>query len=473
MFGLDPWLTFLLILCLSSAFIFEFINGFHDTANAVATVIYTHSLKPVYAVIWSGIWNFIGVYVGGIAVAMGIVKLLPMEILVDQNVYHSIAMVLALVMTAVIWNLGTWYLGLPCSSSHTLIGSIFGVGLAFMLLPGNEGVALNWAKVKDVGLSLMISPVVGFGLALFLMLLLKRFIKNESLFHEPEPGKPPPRLIRSILILTSTSLSFSHGSNDGQKGVGLMMIILISIVPTFFAIDQSQHPKVLLQDVITAQQSISIVDTTKLEPIEMATFKVFSTSLANIKGMLMNVNDFHQLNADQSIAIRKNILLMSKKTDDFYDELNHLRKKDKIITTAQIHNIKKEITHLKKYTEYAPWWVIVMISISLGLGTMIGWKRIVVTVGEKIGKSHITYAQGMAAELVAAISIQFSTQFGLPVSTTHVLSSGVAGTMVAGKGLKNLRKKTVKNIAIAWLITLPFTILVSGGLFLLLRYFLK
>jgi len=470
MFGLDPWLTFLLIVCLASAVIFEFINGFHDTANAVATVIYTHSLKPLYAVVWSGIWNFIGVYVGGIAVAMGIVKLLPMEILVDQNVYHSIAMVLALVLTAVIWNLGTWYMGLPCSSSHTLIGSIFGVGIAFLLLPGNEDVALNWVKVKDVGLSLMISPVIGFGLALFLMILMKRYVKNESLFQEPAPGQPPPRLIRSILILTSTTLSFSHGSNDGQKGVGLTMIILISIIPTYFAIDKSQDPRVMLKEITTARQSIAVVDTTKFEPVEMATYKVFSTSLANMEGMLLNVNDFHQLTADQSITIRKNILMMSKKTEDFYTELNHLRKKDKVLTTAQISKIKSEITHLKKYTEYAPWWVIFMISIALGLGTMVGWKRIVITVGEKIGKTHITYAQGMTAELVAAMSILTSTQLGLPVSTTHVLSSGVAGTMVAGKGLKNLRKKTVKNIAIAWLVTLPFTIVVSGALFLLLRF---
>lgn len=128
---------------------FEFVNGFHDTANAVATVIYTNSMKPTVAVVYSGVLNFIGVLTGGIGVAMGIVNLLPMEVLVDSNVYHGVAMILALLISAIAWNLGTWYLGIPASSSHTIIGSILGIGLAFYFLPGaTGGSAVNWDKAR-------------------------------------------------------------------------------------------------------------------------------------------------------------------------------------------------------------------------------------------------------------------------------------------------------------------------------------
>jgi phosphate/sulfate permease len=122
MFGLETGILILLVFCLLAACVFEFINGFHDTANAVATVIYTKSLKPTQAVVWSGIVNFLGVITGGVGVGMGIVNLLPVELLIDQNVYHAIAMVLALLFSAIIWNFGTWYYGIPSSSSHTLIG---------------------------------------------------------------------------------------------------------------------------------------------------------------------------------------------------------------------------------------------------------------------------------------------------------------------------------------------------------------
>src|SRR5512138_1977785 len=215
MFGLDLTFTILLLLCLLAALTFEFINGFHDTANAVATVIYTHSLKPTAAVIWSGLWNFIGVNVGGIAVAIGIINLLPLEMLVDQNLGHNIALILALIITAVTWNLLTWYFGIPCSSSHTLIGSIFGVGIVFLMLPGNSAVALNWTKITDVGLSLLISPVIGFYVAFLLMMLLRAILKKKHpIFQEPPAKKAPPLWIRSILILTCTSVSYAHGSND-------------------------------------------------------------------------------------------------------------------------------------------------------------------------------------------------------------------------------------------------------------------
>jgi PiT family inorganic phosphate transporter len=470
MFGLDTGLTILLLICLIAAIAFEFINGFHDTANAVATVIYTHSLKPNIAVIWSGLWNFIGVNVGGIAVAMGIVNLLPTEALIDQNIYHAMAMILALILTAIIWNLGTWYFGIPCSSSHTLIGSIFGVGLAYMLLPGSHDIALNWQKVKDVGLSLLISPVFGFGMALALMYLLKKLVKNKVIFKEPPTKKAPPLWIRSILILTCTSVSFSHGSNDGQKGVGLIMIILIGIVPVRFAIDHTKNPSSLLNKVNRVELTLSKVDISKLNKEENATFIVVNDKIDSLKNILFNKKEFIELSDNKHFETRKDIILITKKTEKILSEygsgilLN--------TTKTEYESLKSDLKSIKSYTEYSPWWVILMVSLSLGLGTMVGWKRIVVTIGEKIGKSHLTYAQGASAEIVAASTIGVSTWLGLPVSTTHVLSSGIAGSMVAENGKGNLQMKTVRNIAIAWLVTIPVTVILAGLLFLLLRLIL-
>ena len=464
MFGLGTTLTIFLIVCLVAAVVFEFINGFHDTANAVATVIYTHSLKPYVAVVWSGLWNFVGVYVGGIAVAMGIVNLLPLEMLIDQNVYHSISMILALIVTSVIWNIGTWYFGIPCSSSHTLIGSIFGVSLAYSFLPEAANVALNWAKVKDVGLSLLVSPMVGFALALGLMFLLKRLIKNKAMFKEPDSETPPPLIMRAILILTCTSVSFSHGSNDGQKGVGLIMIILIGIIPLQFAINRTDSPLIMMDHANKIELSLASVDSSKLDDEAMFNYSQVKRNIDTIQATIGNQTTFNSLKSSQVVLIRKSILTASKKYDALLETPNVLPKEAK-------STIKSEFKGLKSFTEYAPWWVILTISLSLGLGTMIGWKRIVVTLGEKIGKTHLSYAQGATAEIIAASTIGISTVLGLPVSTTHVLTSGIAGTMVAKKK-KNLKMKTVRNIAIAWIVTIPVTIALSGGIFLLLRYIL-
>jgi phosphate/sulfate permease len=474
MFGLSSEMTILLVVCLFAACIFEFINGFHDTANAVATVIYTKSLKPTYAVIWSGIWNFLGVYIGGIAVAMGIINLLSNTVLIDQNVYHSIAMILALVITAILWNLGTWYLGLPCSSSHTLIGSIFGVGLAYILIPGSEAIALNWMKVKDAGLSLLISPVIGFGLAIGAMELAKKYTKKnlkELLFEEQHKRKHPPFWMRAFLIFTSTILSFSHGSNDGQKGVGLIMIILMALVPSKFAIDANKSMDNLSNRAIMMENTISRVSSVNPDIEDKLSCQLIKEKLISINKNLYNKNAADDRKNGMSLEIRKDIITVSQEVEYLlapkYDRIElTISKEDK-------HILRKGATYLKSYIEYTPWWVILMISISLGLGTMIGWKRIVVTVGERIGKQPLTYAQGASANLVASCTIGFSTMLGVPVSTTHVLSSGVAGSMVATKGLKNLRMKTVRNILIAWLITLPVTIVLSGAIFVFIRWIIS
>jgi PiT family inorganic phosphate transporter len=298
MLGLDLGMSLILISCIIIACCFEFINGFHDTANAVATVIYTHSLKPGVAVVWSGLFNFIGVYLGGIGVAIGIINLLPMSLLVDHSLNHSIAMIFSIIISSIVWNLGTWYFGIPCSSSHTLLGSIFGVGLAFSLLPGVENVGLNWAKVKDAGLSLMLSPVVGFGLTMTLVVLVKWVSKKfdyKKLFEEPKKKKAPPLLIRAVLILTCTSVSYSHGSNDGQKGVGLIMIILIALVPMNFAINHSLDPQKLKLNVNKIENIVMNIDQTKLSEIEKGIIADVHMRIDTMQTIITGAKSFSEL----------------------------------------------------------------------------------------------------------------------------------------------------------------------------------
>lgn len=467
MFELDLSYSILLILCLVAACGFEFVNGFHDTANAVATVIYTNSLKPWVAVIWSGSWNFLGVLFGGVTVAMGIVNLLPVESLIDQNIAHSVSMVMALLLSAIFWNLLTWYLGIPCSSSHTLIGAILGVGIAFSLLPDSQAAAVNWDKATDIGVSLLISPLFGFSITIILMYLLRTFTKKtsygDSLFKEPKKNAPPPLWIRTILILTCTSVSYYHGSNDGQKGVGLIMLILIGIVPVYFALDVRVSPTELNAPLHRIERVISSLDPTPLSAPDQAVFTEAKTTNQHLLNSISQVHSVDEISKKERFAVRKDILTLDR-------HLKYLLDKEELsVSTASRQIIKDDLKSVRKITDYSPRWAILMISLSLGLGTMIGWKRIVKTVGEKIGKEHLTYAQGASAELVAASTIGLSTNLGLPVSTTHVLSSGIAGAMVASKGVKNLQGDTIRNILMAWLLTLPVVMILSGSLFLLFR----
>lgn len=464
MFGLSIGLFFLLVFCLLLACFFEFINGFHDTANAVATVIYTNTLKPTIAVVWSGIWNFIGVFIGGIAVAMGIVNLLPVELLVDQSLAHGMAMVFALLLSAIIWNFGTWYVGLPASSSHSLIGSIIGIGIAYNFIPGTEGTAVNWTKAQEIGLSLLVSPLFGFAFAICIMYIFKRLIKNEYIYKEPIPGKIPPTWIRAILITTCSLVSLGHGSNDGQKGVGLIMLILIGILPAEFALRSDYDILKTYNDAVYIKTIVVNSDASKLNKSELKLRDAIVNNCDSLIAVTKDKSEMSEISKADRFLVRKNVLLIANSSKKLLDKGNFpVSKNDTARLTAAIKS-------LKTITDYAPQWVIVIISLSLGLGTMIGWKRIVKTVGEKIGKQHMSYAQGASAELVAAITVGLSSFKGLPVSTTHVLSSGIAGTMVAKKGLKNLQKSTIRNILLAWVLTLPVTMLLSGGLFLLFRY---
>ncbi|MCE2787716.1 MAG: inorganic phosphate transporter [Bacteroidota bacterium] len=464
MFGLDPTLTALLIFCITLACAFEFINGFHDTANAVATVIYTNSLKPWVAVTWSAIWNAIGVFAGGIAVAMGISNLLPVEVLTDTNIHHNIALILSLLLTAIAWNLGTWYYGIPCSSSHTLVGSILGVGLAYSFIAENKSVSyVNWSKATDIGMSLILSPLVGFSLAIVLMYILRQVVRNKIIFKEPNTNNPPPTWIRAILLLTCTGVSFSHGSNDGQKGVGLMMLVMIAIVPSYFAINQEADVNQYRNKLVEVRQILAKADINQLNTNDSFELVKMNVLLGEMQQQLNVADNFLAFREEEQFALRKTAILIGKSSKKLL-ESDYLN-----LSAMDKKKLKGDVASLKSLTDYAPYWIILLISLSLGLGTMIGWKRIVKTIGEKIGKQHLTYAQGASSELVAAGTIGLSTWLGLPVSTTQVLSSGIAGSMVASRGIKNLQKNTIKSIFIAWILTLPVTVIMAGGLFLLFR----
>jgi inorganic phosphate transporter, PiT family len=466
-----------LLLALLMALSFEFVNGFHDTANAVATVIYTHSLRPWIAVTWSGLWNLLGVLTSSGAVAFGVVALLPVELVLNVGSGAGFAMVFALLISAIIWNVGTWYLGLPASSSHTLIGSIMGVGLANSMLSGHVfGEGVNWAKASEVFSSLVVSPIVGFVCSAILLLLLKLLIRRPELYQSPDPTKAPPWWIRGVLVLTCTGVSFAHGSNDGQKGMGLIMLILIGIIPTVFALNLDADPKAVADLELTARKTMAVLDLAgngqnaedkRAEEVLSSFLKttgrfneeIFPSLAAkdrDIVNRLNGKNSFGEIPKQERAALRSDMYLVS-------ESLNKLSKQGKLADPQQKAILGELRSKLRPMTQFIPVWVKIAVAFALGCGTMIGWKRIVVTVGEKIGKSHLTYAQGASAELIAMGTIMAADSFGLPVSTTHVLSSGIAGTMAANRS--GLQAKTLRNIVLAWVLTLPACVLIGAATF--------
>lgn len=455
--GLSTEASLMLLLCLAAVCLFEAINGFHDTANAVATVIYTKSLPPTFAVIWAGCWNFLGAMLGGVAVAMGIIKLMPLNDMMAISLGQNIALVMSILISTIAWNLGTWYYGIPCSSSHTLIGSLLGGGFAFWSINGGTGP--NWTKAGDIGLSLLISPLFGFSLAILLMYLLRSVVrKRKVIFKEPDPKKSPPTWIRAILITTCTLVSYFHGNNDGQKGVGLLMVVLIAFMPLQFAL----NPQLPLQDLSAAARRTesALLQGASIDPEHDESLRALAGKTAVLAQQLDSTDTKSQA---EVVAARKAVQSLTKNLDAAI--------KGGVVTDGTVKEVKAEIKHLSGSYEFSPMWVVFLISLCLGIGTTVGWKRIVVTIGEKIGKSHLTYAQGASAEICAAATIGVSSAFGLPVSTTHVLSSGIAGTMVAQGGIKNLQKKTIKNIALAWLLTLPVSFIGAALLYYLFRLF--
>jgi PiT family inorganic phosphate transporter len=479
----SAWPYVLLSVALLIALGFEFVNGFHDTANAVATVIYTHTLEPHVAVVWSGIWNLIGVLTSSGTVAYTVITLLPVELILQVSSGAGFAMVFALLIAAILWNLATWALGLPASSSHTMVGSIIGVGIANQLMAGNNGTAgVDWDQVTKVFRVLLISPVFGFVVAWLLMLLIKKLVKYPALFEAPKGEEPPPFLIRALLVLTCTGVSFGHGSNDGQKGMGLIMLILIGTVPTAYALNHAVGGAQVVDFVAVSQQVSGILNShvdpnaimtdprsdvtdfiksKKFTPTTMVALRELVGDISHEVGLYKELKavparDQQNVRNDMYVASAALNILRKQKDHPVFNS-----QEEKILTNYQ--------DKLDTATKFIPLWVKVAVALALGMGTMIGWKRIVVTVGEKIGKDHLTYAQGASAELVAASTILLADRFGLPVSTTHVLSSGVAGTMVAnGSGLQ---WSTLRSIAMAWVFTLPAAALLSGSLFWVFRHF--
>ncbi|HTF97562.1 MAG TPA: inorganic phosphate transporter [Cellvibrio sp.] len=484
--GLSFFMGASLFLALAFVLAYEFINGFHDTANAVATVIYTKAMNPHLAVIASGIFNFLGVILGGLGVAYAIVHLLPVDMLLNITSVRGMVLVFSLLAAAIVWNLGTWYFGIPASSSHTLIGSLLGVCLANALIadiPISEGV--NIKKAIDIMLALLISPLIGFSVAALVLLLLKKVFTGPKIHKTPQEReqidgkKHPPFWTRVTLVASAMGVSFVHGSNDGQKGIGLIMLVLIGLAPAQFVLnlDSSKYQIERTRDAALHLQTFykeheskvsSLIDvnipanavlpdTFKCNPKE--TMAVINSLLSEMQGM----THYRDLELNERRTLRR-LLLCIDDAAKKVSKLEGFTRKEK----SDLDNLRKDLTAT---TEYAPFWVIIAVALALGLGTMMGWKRIVFTVGEKIGKSSMTYSQGMSAQITAATAIGVASVTGMPVSTTHVLSSAVAGTMVANKS--GLQFSTVKTILLAWVFTLPATICLSGGLFYLGTLFIN
>ncbi|OTG95896.1 anion permease [Acinetobacter sp. ANC 4654] len=482
-----PTLSLYSVILLATALLialgFEFVNGFHDTANAVATVIYTNALSAPVAVMWAGFCNFLGVMVASGAVAYGIIALLPVELIMNVSSGAGFAMVFAMLIAAILWNLGTWFLGIPASSSHTLIGSILGVGIMNYILHAGSGASgVDMDQVMKVGKALLFSPLIGFAFAAVVFLLVKKVFKKQvELFQPPEGNKPPPPLIRAILIFTCTGVSFAHGSNDGQKGMGLIMLILIGVVPLAYSLNKNldtQHIQSFdqlsnqtaavmyanhsnISDTHAREVLTSYIQTKEMNKDVIPALASLTDHLGDRVAQYRDLKDIPE--ADTSI-IRNDMYLSST-------AFKRLDKNKQLPAMSEAQNkvVKEYRSNLDSFLQYIPTWVKVAVALALGLGTMVGWKRIVVTVGERIGKNHMTYGQGMSAELVAMTTIAAADGFGMPVSTTHVLNSAVAGTMVANKS--GLNFATVKTILSAWVFTLPATICLSGGLYWLFLQF--
>ena len=450
--GSAPTLA-LLGACFILVLAFEFSNGFHDTANAVATVIYTHSLKPAQAVVWSAICNFFGVVLGGIAVAYALVEILPPEVLSPPNGGTAVGMLIALFVTALGWNVVTWFFGIPNSSSHALIGSLVGIALASSIRSRHLGQGVEWKAIIDVLEGLLFSPLLGFALALAMFQLGKRLLHDKNLFEEPKEGKPPIWWMRAVLIGTCTAVSFAHGTNDGQKSIGLIMLTVIGLLPATFGLNidtPAPDLRALGQRMAEAKDLIGRYgDDKKTLGVDA------SRSIAERLAPLDSVS---ALPDAERIALRNDVYRVLA-------ELETIGNSSKVPKPDQEH-AKALHKATGALVTYAPWWVRVLSAVALGLGTMIGYKRIVETLGERLGKQHLVPAQGAAAEIVAAVLIGGAGVTGLPVSTTHVVTSGIAGTMVgSGAGVQG---KVIWQIALAWVLTLPMTILIAGGLFLLL-----
>ncbi|MTD28198.1 inorganic phosphate transporter PitA [Erwinia sorbitola] len=486
--GLDYHTGLLLVLALLFVLIYEAINGFHDTANAVATVIYTRAMRSQLAVVMAGVFNFFGVLLGGLSVAYAIVHLLPTDLLLNVGSAHGLAMVFSMLLAAIIWNLGTWYFGLPASSSHTLIGAIIGIGLTNALLTGTSVVdALNIPKMIGIFMSLIISPIVGLVIAGGLVFILRRYWsgnkKRQRIHMTPaerekiDGKKKPPFWTRIALIVSAIGVSYSHGANDGQKGIGLIMLVLIGVAPAGFVVNMnsSGYDIARTRDAVDhlekyyQQHALSLTHIIEMTPPALPTPEEVASqphefhcdaaralpAIQTVQGLLNNLSSYDALSVEQRSHLRRLLMCISD-TAEKAAKLPETQPDDKRF----LNKLKGD---LLSTVEYAPVWIIVAVALALSLGTMVGWRRVATTIGEKIGKKGMTYAQGMSAQMTAAVSIGVASYTGMPVSTTHVLSSSVAGTMLVDGG--GVQGRTIKNILLAWVFTLPVSIVLSGVLY--------
>ena len=484
--NIDNFTIGLLLLSLGIALFYEMINGFHDTANAVAMIIYTNSMKAGYSVIMAGIMNFIGVILGGIGVAYVIVHLLPLDIMVSTDQNATLVMIYSLLISALVWNFGTWYFGLPISSSHSLIGSLVGVSVAFgMMLGFTFAQSLNWKVVYGILTALAISPLVGFGFAFLIMKVSRKFIKNPKFFKTTgtEGKKKPNFWMRTGIIATGAGVSFAHGSNDGQKGIGLIMIILIGILPTYYSLNMEAHQYKIMQtrdsaanltkfyadnnDTITKLlEEKQLISALKIQNTitECNVNQVYKTTL-EISKKIDGLKSYSELPKDERWKIHTAVLC----SDNFFGQVERAYKSiDKDKSDYIADQRKQMITS----TEYVPYWVIISVALMIGIGTMIGYKRVVHTIGEKIGSKPINHMQGTVSQAMAMVTILLANFAHAPVSTTHIVSSAVAGTMVAEPD-GGVQKKTINTILLAWIFTLPVTAILGACIYIGLNYIIK
>jgi PiT family inorganic phosphate transporter len=349
------------------------------------------------------------------------------------------------------------------------------------MAPAGSGTSgVDWSQAMGVFRALLFSPIVGFVAAGLLLLVMRSVIRKPELYTAPTSNAPPPAWIRGLLVLTCTAVSFAHGSNDGQKGMGLIMLILIGSVPTAFALNHAMPASATPSFLAATAEAQAVFErhaAGTTVPLDAARAKVteavrnrsvqspetwaaLDTLAGDIAAQIKARGEMNAIPAAAVQNVRNEMYLVSEAVRFAQSPANGLPADE----TAALKAYRAGVDGA---TKFIPVWVKVAVAIALGLGTMVGWKRIVITVGEKIGKSHLTYGQGAAAEMVAAATIGAADMFGLPVSTTHVLSSGVAGTMAAnGSGLQ---WSTVRSIATAWVLTLPAAMALAGALYFLLR----
>jgi PiT family inorganic phosphate transporter len=453
----------MLVICLIMVLAFEASNGFHDSSNAVATVIYTHALEPVPAVVWSGVMNLIGVLVGGISVAYALVEILPPDVLTPPDGSPAVPMLVSIFASALFWNVLTWAFAMPNSSSHCVIGSLIGVAAADALLKSRDlAQGIDWHQITTVLKALAISPVLGFVIAGGLYWILRTVVRHGHLLEPPPDGKKPVLWLRALLITTCTTVSFSHGTNDGQKSIGLIMLTIIGLLPATYALNPQSTAQIKRLGQYASEAAPLIAeygDDVRAQGMKAA--MALQRAQPDLQREADEL-DAHRPAQDGERATR------SQLRGYVYDIVSEMKyvSQQKSVPAAQRKQAADLLKSMSAPVEYAPWWVRILSAICLGAGTMVGYRRVVRTLGERLGRQHMTPGQGASAELVGSVLIGTAGFTGLPVSTTHIITSGIAGTMAAsGQGVQT---GMLIRIAMTWLITLPVTIVLAGGLFYLL-----